>query len=173
MSEARQARRRGAARVAAALITGWALLGGAVLGAVIAMNVLSVVGGVVWKPFPGDFEMTQVGVAVAAFAFLPYCQLTRANVSADIFTTGASPVWVARLQLAASLIALLFAGLLLWRMSAGLADQRAYGTTTTILQFPVWIAFVPVLVSLGLLALAALVTLVEDARGARAGQARG
>ncbi|MCO8146297.1 TRAP transporter small permease [Rhodovulum tesquicola] len=169
MSDAALAGRRGFAALVAALVTGWALIGGLVLVAVIAMNVVSVIGGLVWKPFAGDFEMTQVGVAVAVFAFLPWCQLTRANVSADIFTMRASPRWVARLGLVASAVALVFAALLLWRMSQGMADQRAYGSTTTILQFPVWIAFVPVLVSLALLALASLVTLFEDARAARRG----
>ncbi|GAA0285269.1 TRAP transporter small permease [Rhodovulum strictum] len=169
MTDGALAGRRGLAALVAALVTGWALLGGLVLVAVIAMNVVSVIGGIFWAPFPGDFEMTQVGVAMAVFAFLPWCQLTRANVSADIFTMRAPPRWVARLGLVASAVALVFAALLLWRMSQGMADQRAYGYTTTILQFPVWIAFVPVLVSLGLLALASLVTLLEDARAARRG----
>jgi len=168
MPDAAPANRRGVAGAAETLITTWALLGGLLLVAVIALNVLSVVGAVVWKPFPGDFEVTQVGVAVAAFAFLPYCQITRANVTADIFTMGASPAWIARFRLAASCAALVFALLLFWRMSAGMSDQREYGYTTAILQFPVWLAFVPILISLVLLALASLVTLLEDARGARA-----
>src|SRR3546814_20911353 len=74
--------------LARAAITAWALLGGLVLVAVVLINVLSVIGGVVWRPFPGDFEMTEIGIAVAAFAFLPYCHLTGANVNADIFTIG-------------------------------------------------------------------------------------
>ncbi|SIO54241.1 Tripartite ATP-independent transporter, DctQ component [Rhodovulum sp. ES.010] len=167
MMEAAFAGRSGPAALVAGLVTGWALLGGLVLLAVVAMNVASVIGGVAWKPFPGDFEMTQVGVAVAAFAFLPWCQITRANVSADIFTMGASPRWIARLRLVASAVALLFAALLVWRMSEGMADQRQYGYTTTILQFPVWLAFLPILVSLVLLVLASAVTLAEDARAAR------
>ncbi|TCO68087.1 TRAP transporter small permease [Rhodovulum euryhalinum] len=169
MAEPALAGRRGLAAAAAALVAGWALLGGMVLLAVVAMNVVSVLGGALWTPFPGDFEMTQVGVAVAVFAFLPWCQLTRANVSADIFTMGASARWVARLRLAASVVALLFAVLLFWRMTEGMSDQRDYGYTTTILQFPVWIAFVPILISLALLALASLVTLAEDADAARGG----
>ncbi|MEX5729912.1 TRAP-type C4-dicarboxylate transport system permease small subunit [Rhodovulum iodosum] len=158
-------RRRGVAAVAAYMITAWAVLGGVLLLAVVAMNVLSVIGGVIWKPFPGDFEMTQVGVGIAAFAFLPYCQLTGKNVTADIFTMGAAPRWIARFRLAASAVALLFALLLLWRMWLGMGDQREYGYTTTILQFPIWTAFVPILVSLGLLALAAAMTLIEAAEG--------
>ena len=120
---------------------------------------VSVLGGIFWKPFPGDFELTEVGVAIAAFAFLPYCQLTDANVTADIFTARASHAGSPHSGWSASLVALGFAVLLLWRMYRGMGDQREYGYTTAILQLPIWWAFVPILISLALLALAALVTL--------------
>jgi heme A synthase len=54
-------------------------------------------------------------------------------------------------------------------MSAGMLDQLAYGYTTAILQFPHWIAFIPILFSLVLLAVASLMTAsgaLHDARGA-------
>lgn len=148
--------------LARALISGWALLGGWVLVLVVAVNVLSVIGGVVWKPFPGDFELTEVGVAVAAFMFLPYCQLNYANVTADIFTSWLPPRWVAALAALASLVALGFSLLLLSRMYLGMLDQKLYGYTTAILQIPHWIAFLPILVSLGLLAVAAVITCAES-----------
>lgn len=159
-------RRSGLAGAAARAIEGWAMAGGLLLLAVVAVNVASVIGGVVWRPFPGDFELTEMGVAVAAFAFLPWCQLHDANVTADIFTSRASRRWVARFRLAASAVALVFALLLLWRMSLGMEDQRTYGYTTTILQIPIWWAFVPALVSLALLAVAAVLTLTEAGRAA-------
>lgn len=145
------------------IIHAWALLGGCVLLAVVAMNMLSVIGSVVWKPFPGDFEMTEVGVAIAAFSFLPYCQLSYSNVTADIFTSRASPRTIALLTAIASIVALLFSLLLCWRMYEGMLDQKEYGYTTAILQFPHWIAFIPFLISLVLLALAALITFGENA----------
>ncbi|MBW8637441.1 TRAP transporter small permease [Hoeflea sp. WL0058] len=145
------------------IIHGWALLGGCVLLAVVAMNMISVIGGVVWKPFPGDFEMTEVGVAIAAFSFLPYCQLTYSNVTADIFTSRASPRTIAFLTAIASIVALLFSLLLCWRMFDGMLDQKEYGYTTAILQFPHWMAFIPFLISLALLAIAALITFGENA----------
>lgn len=159
--------RAGPIGLARSVITGWAVLGGVVLVAVVVLNVISVIGGVVWEPFPGDFEMTEVGVAVAAFAFLPYCQITDANVTADIFTAGASPRWVAAFALLASLVALFVSLLLLWRMYFGMLDQKAFGYTTAILQFPHWIAFVPILVSLALLAVASVITLVESVSPSR------
>lgn len=149
-------------------ITAWALLGGVSLAGVVLVNVISVVGAIFWQPFPGDFEMTEVGVAVAAFAFLPYCQLTGANVTADIFTAGASQRWIAAYSFLASSMALGFGLLLLWRMYLGMLDQKAYGYTTTILQFPHWVAFVPILVSLALLAVAAAITLIESTREMKA-----
>ncbi len=145
------------------LITVWALTGGILLLLVVGVNMVSIIGSIFGKPFPGDFELTEMGVAVAVFCFLPYCQLVGANVSADIFTSRASKRTIAFFTLLGSLTALGFAILLIWRMYFGMLDQREYDYTTTILQIPHWIAFLPILVSLALLALAAILTLMRDA----------
>lgn len=142
------------------LIRTWALVGGLLLLAVVVMNVVSVTGSALWgKPFSGDFELTEIGVCLAAFCFLPYCQLTGSNVSADIFTVRASAKAIAVMTFFGSLTALLFSLLLLWRMYYGLLDQKNYDYTTTILQIPHWLAFIPILISLALLAVAALLNL--------------
>lgn len=172
MSAAASPRRFGLTGAAERVIRAWALMGGALLLAVVLMNVVSVIGGVVWVPFPGDFEMTEVGVAVAAFCFLPYCQLTDSNVTADIFTARASRRWVAIFRLAASVVAFFFAGLLLWTMWGGMENQREYGYVTTILQFPIWTAFVPILISLALLIVAAVIS-IRDAGAVIAGESEG
>lgn len=147
---------------ASRLITLWALLGGGVLLVVVGVNMLTIISGQFGKPFPGDFELTEMGVAIAVFSFLPYCQLSGANVSADIFTASAPPRVVAFFTLLGSVVALGFAFLLIWRMYLGLLDQKTYDYTTTILQIPHWMAFVPILISLAFLALAAFVTLIRD-----------
>lgn len=150
-------------RLARSLIAGWALAGGVLLLAVVLVNVFSVLGSALFgRPFPGDFELTEIGVCVAAFAFLPYCQITGSNVSADIFTARASPRVVAWLTASGALIALLFSLLLVWRMWDGMLDQKRYDYTTAILQFPHWLAFLPILVSLALLAVAALISLSDQ-----------
>ncbi|MFK7889946.1 MAG: TRAP transporter small permease [Granulosicoccus sp.] len=153
-------------RAVHSLISGWAIAGGLLLLAVVCVNVFSVLGSAVLsKPFPGDFELTEVGVCVAVFCFLPYCQLTGSNVSADLFTTGASSRALSVFAFFGSLTALLFSSLLFWRMYAGMLDQKKYDYTTAILQFPHWMAFVPILISLFLLALASFMTLTN--RGIR------
>lgn len=159
MAGSRSGGRPGFARAAGHVIRLWALAGGLLLLAVMAVNVFAVVLGVLGSSFPGDFELTEVGVAVAAFAFLPYVQLVEGNVTADIFTERVGPRTLALFRVLASTVALLFAAALLWRMSEGMLDQRAYGYVTAVLQFPIWIGFVPALVSLLLLCVAAALTL--------------
>lgn len=161
--------RKGLDRLAGAVrraTEAWALAGGLLLVGVVLVNAASLAGGVLLgQPIAGDFEIVEVGIAVAVFAFLPYCQITGSNVTADIFTAGAGRRWQSAFAIVAGLVALAFGLLLLWRMSLGLLDLRRYEEVTTIYQFPLWAAFVPILVSLFLLVLAAAVTLLEACRG--------
>ena len=143
----------------------WALGGGLLLAAIVVINVANVVGGLFGKPFSGDFELTQMLVAAAAFMFLPYCQLNRQNVTADIFTTSLSKTAQRRLSALGSAVAEVFAALLLWRMFQGMLDQKAYNLASTILQIPIWWAYVPIILSLALLIVASAITLIEDLSG--------
>ena len=151
--------------LAARLIEYWALLGGIVMLAIVLMTAWSATRGFLFnRPLQGDFEMTEMWVAVAVFMFLPYCQLVGANVTADIFTAGAGPRTVALLELVSALVALGFSALLLWRMYLGLLDYRKYIETTTILHVPIWYAYIPILLSLALLALASLISVRSTLR---------
>ncbi|MFD1913731.1 TRAP transporter small permease [Halodurantibacterium flavum] len=166
---AQTCRRTGIPGAVERLVTAWAVFGGVVLLAIVLINIYAVVTSFAGSRFSGDFELTEMFAAVAAFCFLPYTQLTDANVTADIFTSRASPRWVALFKLVAAIVALLFALLLLWRMYYGMIDQRDYRYTTTILQVPIWWAFVPILISLALLALASAVNFIEYGRDALRG----
>ena len=143
----------------------WALLGGFVLLGIVLMVAWSATRGFVfYRPLQGDFEMTEMWVAVAVFMFLPYCQLTGANVTADIFTARAGPRTVALLELVSAIVALAFSLLLLWRMYYGFLDYREYVETTSTLHVPIWYAYVPDLISLALLALASIVSVRDTLR---------
>lgn len=129
---------------------------------VVLVNAYSIISDAIAnKPFPGDFELTEMGAAIAVFCFLPYCQLTGANVSADIFTMNAGPRKIALMSILAALVAILFSILLLWRMSAGLVDYVEYSEFTGILEIPIWWAFIPALISLVLLLCASIITLYD------------
>lgn len=146
----------------------WALAGGALLVAVVLLTAVSAAGNILLdRPVPGDFEVVEIAVAVAVFAFLPHCQFTGANVAADIFTSRLGPRALAGLALLSSLVAAGFAALLLWRMSVGMLNYRADGETTHILGFPVWLAFPPMLLSLALLLAAGAATAWKAVAGMR------
>jgi len=151
----------GPSSLARRAIEWWALLGGIVLLAIALMTTWSAAGGFFGKPLPGDFELTEILVAVAVFAFLPYCQLTDSNVTADLFTAGAGPRAVAGFALFAALLAVGISVVLAWRTGAGLLDYRQFVETTAILKIPIWSAYVPAVISLVLLVLACLITLKD------------
>ena len=161
------ARLIGLARLA---IKFWALLGGLVLVALVAMTAASAVSNLLFnKPFPGDFEIVKHGVAIAAFAFLPYCQLTGSNVTVDIFTERMSDRAKSLMVLFASLIAAVVAVAVFRQMWLGMLDYMEYREVMISIPIPLWTAFPPALVSLALLFVAALVTAADAIGGLRAG----
>jgi len=168
MSGGRVVARSGPSAIARRVIEGWALAGGLVLLGIAVLTTWSAASGwLLGKPLPGDFELTEVFVAIAVFAFLPYCQQTDANVTADLFTSRARPRVLAGFRLFGALVALGVALLLTWRTWAGLLDYRQYVETTAILKIPIWWAYVPALVSLVLLVVACVIVLADEWRTLR------
>lgn len=157
-------------RVVFAVSRAWAVLGGVVLLAVMLMTVVSVVmRATLGAPILGDYELVELGTAIGTFAFLPYCHQAGGNVLVDVFTNRA-PEWVkGALGALSSLILLIIAAVLLWRMTLGGYDFYQYHETTTNLGIPRWWAFPPILISLALLVLVALVVLTRELAAVRRG----
>jgi TRAP-type C4-dicarboxylate transport system permease small subunit len=157
--------------LARAVITYWALFGGLILVALVFLTATSALMNlVVGRPILGDFELTKHGVAIAAFAFLPYCQLTYANVTVDIFTERMSDRAKSIMVLIASSIALVLAVVLFRQMWLGMRDYIQYPESMVSIPIPLWTAFPPALVSLALLAVASVMTAGEALRGVRIGK---
>jgi TRAP-type C4-dicarboxylate transport system permease small subunit len=141
----------------------WALAGGIVLVALVVMTGTSALLNLLFnKPVPGDFEIVKHGVAIAAFAFLPYCQLSHANVTVDIFTESMSDRAKSAMVLLASLIAAIVAIALFRQMWLGMLDYIQYGEAMVSVPIKLWTAFPPALVSLVLLFVASLITAGES-----------
>lgn len=141
----------------------WAYgIGGFLLVGIVLMTAYSASANfLIGQPIAGDFEIVQFGVAIAAFCFLPLAQLTRANVVVDIFTLRASERAKATMDLLGALVAVATAIILLWRMSIGLHDYYVHQEYTAIIGIPLWLAFPPILFSLLLLLIAAVITAAE------------
>lgn len=122
-----------------------ALLGGLVLVAVTVLTVISITGrSLVWaglSPVPGDYELVEMGSAFAVFAFLPWCQMERGHVTVDLFLAGAGDAVNRTIDLISDLLLTSVAGLICWRLFAGLQDKAAYNETTFILQIPLWLGY--------------------------------
>ena len=144
--------------------TGIALFGGAILFALTLLTVISVAGrALLSAPIPGDFELIEIGMAVAIFSFLPYCQIVRGNVIVDLFTARAGPRIRALLDAAGNLIYTAIAALLTWRVALGGLEVRSYGETTMVLRVPVWWGYVPAVVFLGFLTIVCAYTVWRSA----------
>lgn len=150
------------------IIKYWALAGGLILVLLVLLTATSAISNLLFhKPFPGDFELVKHGVAIAAFAFLPYAQLTYANVTVDVFTERMSDRAKSAMSLFSSLVAAALAILLLRQMWIGMWDYIKYPVSMVSVPVSLWTAFPPALASLALLLLAALITAGESFQGVR------
>lgn len=110
--------------------------------AIAGLSVISIVGraltGIGLKPVPGDFELVEIGTAVAVFCFLPWTHLRRAHAVVDLFWPAIpKPVKPLIVMLGDVLMLLLWA-LLVWRMGVATLEYRSNGETSFILLMPVW-----------------------------------
>ena len=158
----------------AAIIEGLARLtayaGGLVLLAVVIMTCISITGRSLSDfipslgPIPGDFELVEIGVGFAIFAFLPWCHLKRGHATVDLLQQKFGHRLNRVIDLVADLLMLIAAALITWRLWQGMLDKKGYSETTFILQFPVWIAYAAGLVGAVVFVLVAIYCLWRSLR---------
>lgn len=132
-----------------------AVSGGVIFLALIVMSIVSIVGRKIFAaPIQGDVELMQMGTAIGAAAFLPYCEIHDHHIKVDAFS-GWLPASVRSvLDAVAHLAIMTVAGLLAWRTALQAIDTFSSSEISTLLSFPMWIPvalLVPsfVLLSLG------------------------
>jgi len=102
-------------------------VGGLVLCAMAILTVVSVIGraftGFGLSAVPGDFELVEIGAAVAVFSFLPWCQLNRGHVTVDVFVRalpGAAERWF---ELIGNIAITVIAFVIVWRLWMGMGER--------------------------------------------------
>lgn len=142
-----------------------AIIGGIVLSVLIIMTCLSILGrtlngflhsdfatnvmgglaqrliGTGIGPIRGDFELVEAGIAFAIFMFIPLTQITAGHAVVDVFTNWL-PIRSQRFLTA--LADVLFAIALVViaiQLFDGMLSKRNSGTTTFLLEFPLWWAY--------------------------------
>ncbi|MCU0897948.1 MAG: TRAP transporter small permease [Burkholderiales bacterium] len=140
-----------------------ALLGGAMLVAITLMSVASITGRWLFgKPLMGDFELVQLGAAVAIASFLPFTQLQRNNIIVDFFTAKLNPSLQAVLDAFGSLLLAAMLALFAWRTAVGAATVKAAGETSMIMGVPLWYGYALMVPGLVLTVLVAIRSAVQD-----------
>lgn len=126
--------------------TRWlAMAAGFVLAAMAIITVISITGrGLIWAglgPIPGDFELVEIGAAVAVFGFLPYCHLSRGHVTVDVLVNLFPKTLFNVLTFLADLVICVISVVVAWRLWYGLQEKLAYGESTMILGAAVWYGY--------------------------------
>ncbi len=109
-----------------------AYAGGFILAIIALVTVASIIGRALlfagFGPIKGDFELVEMGCAVAIFAFMPLAQMRRAHVTVDIFISRLPEQVQAFLGFMGDILIALISGVLLWRFWLGFAEKFPYGS---------------------------------------------
>jgi TRAP-type C4-dicarboxylate transport system permease small subunit len=140
-----------------------AITAGVLLTVITLMTCVSLVGrNTTGWTIVGDFELTGAAAGAAIALFLPWCQLQRANIIVDFFTSRAGAASQATLDRLGALLLALAMGLLTWRSAIGGWNAWRSQAGTMMLGFPEWIVYVGIVPAL---ALTAAIALTQAVRG--------
>lgn len=148
-----------------------AIAGGVVLCVLALMTTISVAGrSLLASPVPGDFEIVAIGMGLAIFAFLPWCQLTRGNVLVDFFMVRAPVRTKAFFDIVGGIFYLAIAVILTWRMVYGGIDMYQYSEKSMTINFPRWTTFPPSVLMMAFLVVVIVYTVGRSIAEMRAGR---
>lgn len=120
-----------------------AILAGVLLTIITLMTCVSLIGrNTTGWTIVGDFELSGAAAGAAVALFLPWCQVRRANIIVDFFTTKASAATNAALDRLGALLFALALGLMAWRTAIGGLNAWQSQSTTMMLGLPEWIVYV-------------------------------
>ncbi len=131
-------------RIAETIARFLALAGGAVLLTITAMTVVSITGRLFVSldigigPIRGIYDYTEIGMAAAVFAFLPWAQFKEAHARVDLFQFVMPKQLDLFLDFLFNIAMTFVAAILAWRLYLGMLDKQSYNETTLIAQIPVW-----------------------------------
>ncbi len=121
-----------------------AMLGGVVLFAVIVLTCVSIAGRALLPldiglgPIRGIYDITEIGMAAAIFAFLPWAQMREAHARVDLFQQAIPKKMDQALDIIFNAAMAVVATVGAYRLYLGMQDKLAFGETTLIAQIPVW-----------------------------------
>lgn len=145
------------------IITYWALIGGGLLLFLLLINVFGIAFDNITQNVPyTPYELIQFLMPVVIFNFLPYCELRSAHITFDYFKERFEKRGILLLSIIKSTIVILISTYILHQMIYGMIDYYSFGYETVIMSIPIWLSYPPILTSLFLLILAAIINIQEE-----------
>ncbi|GBU09019.1 hypothetical protein AwWohl_01570 [Gammaproteobacteria bacterium] len=117
----------------------FALIGGGIFFTLVVISLVSIVGrktGTI--SIIGDIELIQVGTAVAASLFFPYCTLLGEHIKVDFFTDCFSFKVRKAFDFIGNFLLLSVLIIITYRLGLQIGVSQEYGEVTTLLSIPIW-----------------------------------
>ena len=161
------------------------------LTAAAIMTVVSIIGRkLIWAglgPVPGDIELVELACVTAVFAFLPWGQINRGQVTVDVLVDRFSPRLRAFFGLLGDSAIAIAALIIVWRLWKGfgekfphgsdamrallaMGDRPFYTETTFILALPLWIGYAFAMIGATMFAIVSLYSVWRAINWTRRGQ---
>lgn len=150
------------------LAAGLAIIGGVLVCFAAVLVSVSVLGRWLFNhPLPADYELVEVSIGVAVFAFLGYTQARSGHIAVDTFTQWLPPRVNAAIDGVWDLLLAAFLAFFAWGLYSGGMETRLNGTTLIQLPWPIWPVYLACAVLAALAAIIALSVALLKIGGAR------
>lgn len=157
-------------RIAEFIARTMAIIGGLILLIVVVLTVISIAGrallplGLGLGPIKGIYDITEIGIAAAVFAFLPWCQIRNGHAAVDLFKPAYGDKLNNVLDVVIDLGMFSVATVVAWRLYLGMLDKLRFGETTLIMQLPVWQGYLASLIGAVAFAIVAAFCILRSTR---------
>ncbi|UTV98365.1 TRAP transporter small permease [Marinomonas rhizomae] len=143
-----------------------ALTGGFIMLVVAAVTVASIIGRTtIGQSIEGDYEITEMGLAMAIFLFLPTCYIRKGHVIVDLFTANCKPNTLLTLGIISDLVFTLVSFTFAYRMTLSGFEAKEYLEQSMLLELPTWWTFIVGVIAMTLCGLCGLYRLSATLRG--------
>ncbi|MGB3500261.1 MAG: TRAP transporter small permease [Mesorhizobium sp.] len=119
------------------------------------------------KPVPADYELVEVSIGIAVFAFLSYTQARSGHIAVDTFTLKLPARVNSVIDGLWDLLLAGFLGFFAWGLWTGGMSARGYGETLIQLPWPIWPVYILCSILAGLACIVALAVTVLKIGGAK------
>jgi len=135
----------------------FALTGGFIMLGVAAVTVASIIGRTtIGQSIEGDYEITEMGLAMAVFLFLPLCYVRKGHVIVDLFTAHCMPSTLRTLDTLSDAVFTITAFTFAYRMGLSGLEAKEYLEQSMLLELPTWWTFIVGVISMTLCGLCGL-----------------